>query len=622
MFATSATQNRYVLGRGRVVCRRGLGVLAAVSLLALAVAAGRAQEAGKQVSAIEARHASGQTFLTWREPDCPVLQDSIRLEELRRIAKQLDQQKVRYRIYRSDRPIASVEGLRPIAEVPPLSCWNADFHGGEVRPETTAFRYAIEEGRGPVRPGTGISVHNPSQAGEAYYAVTVSTDGKENRTIGRENALQSPIRESVGRGVPVLQRVERPKEFNYVRGPTLHYYTRWESPPNCAEEGKPFDYVVAVPPKPVGPAVPAKPAPVGIHLHCWGANLNGGYGWWYNAEKGHILLASNQIPYDWWTGYHELYWKGRADKETWQKGVVRPYTQQRLFSFLDWMTTKWQIDLTRTHVAGSSMGGAGSPMMAIRYPERIAWAISWVGIHVPAKSPQFAGSYAQVYGPPEWNVRFEDGTPAWDYFSDVWYLRKYPNKEIGLITFSNGKNDGAIGWPQAVEFHRALQETRRPHIFVWGQSGHGQRASMPVTLEERVMPIDLRTDQSLPAFTRCSLDDQPGSGDPKDGDAKGQSNLYLSWETKDIVDRPDRWELTVGLIEKAPRDECTVDITPRRLQQFRAAPGQTVKWTNTSPADGKQIQSGEATADRWGLVTLDKVRVTKGKNRISIRVSR
>lgn len=591
---------------------RSLMFLVSSALVVVTAAVARPQEAAKHPTALSARHASGQTFLTWREPDCPVTQESIGMEELRRIAKQLDAKKIRYRVYRSDRPIASVEGLRPIAEVTPLSCWNVDFYGADVRPETKAFRYVIEEGRGPVPPGTAIFVCNPSKPGNAYYAVTVSIDGKENRALGGGNALQSPVRESVGQGVPVLQRVERPKEFNYVAGPTLYYYTRWESPPHCAAEGKPYDYVVAI------PAKPARPAPVGIHLHCWGANLNGGYGWWYNAEKGDILLASNQIPYDWWTGYHELYWKGPANKDAWQEGVVRPYTQSRLFGFLDWMTRKWDIDLRRTHVAGSSMGGAGSPMMAIRYPERIAWAVSWVGVHVPARSPQFAGSYAQVYGPPEWNVRFEDGTPVWDYYSDVWYLRKYPNKEIGLITFSNGKNDGAIGWPQAVEFHRALQETRRPHIFVWGQGGHGQRALMPVTLEERVMPLDLRTDQSLPAFTRCSLDDRPGSGDPEDGDPKGQSNLYLFWETKDLVDRPDRWEITVGLIAKAPGEECTVDVTPRRLQRFKAAPGESVKWTSAPLADGQQIQSGVARADGLGLVTLQKVRVGKGKNRIRL----
>jgi hypothetical protein len=37
-----------------------------------------------------------------------------------------------------------------------------------------------------------------------------------------------------------------------------------------------------------------------------------------------------------------------------------------------------------------------------------------------------------------------------------------------------------------------------------------------------------------------------------------------------------------------------------------------------SLGDGKQIQSGEAKADGWGLVTLEQVRVGKGKNRIHV----
>jgi hypothetical protein len=289
-----------------------------------------------------------------------------------------------------------------------------------------------------------------------------------------------------------------------------------------------------------------------------------------------------------------------------------------MLSFLDWAATRWDLDLKRTYVAGSSMGGSGAPMLAIRYPERIAWAVSWVGVHVPEKSPQFKGSYANVYGEPEWKVKFENGTPVWDHYSDVWYLRRYPEKEIGFITFSNGKNDGAIGWPQAVEFYQALQETRRPHLFVWGQAGHGQRARMPVTLEERVMPIDLRTDQTLPAFTRCSLDDRPGNGAAADGDAEGQVNLYLFWKTHDLIDRADRWEMTAGLVAKAPRDECTADITPRRCQGFKPRPGQRVRWTNTQAGQTEAIQSGEAKADRWGLVTLEQVRLSKATNRIRI----
>ena len=501
--------------------------------------------------------------------------------------------------------------MRPIAEVPPLSGWNIDYYG-DIRPQDQALRYAIEEGRGPVPPGTGIYAHNPKKAGRAYYAVTLSVDGKENTALGPGNVLAEPITESVGLGVPVLQRTERPKEWQFVTHPMLHYYVRWESPPNCAVAGMPFDYVVAIPPK------LAKPAPVGIHLHCWGGSLNGGYGWWYGAEQGHILIASNQIPYDWWTGYHELYWQGPAKEKAWASGVVHPYSQLRMLAFLDWVATRWDVDLARTHVAGSSMGGSGTPMFAIRYPERIAWTVSWVGVHIPEKSPGFHESYAQVYGPREWGVKFEDGTPVWDHFNDAWYLRHHPEKEIGLIAFSNGKNDSGIGWPQAAEFYRALQATKRPHLFVWGQGGHGERAQLPVTLNDRFVALEPRTDQSQPAFTACSLDDRVGNGSPADGDPKGQVNLYLFWETGDVVDRADRWEMTVGLVDKAPKDLCTVSITPRRLQKLKPQQGKRFYWTNKPLGSEKAVQSGEVVADDCRLLTIPQVTVTKGKNRIVV----
>ncbi|MHC4398371.1 MAG: alpha/beta hydrolase family protein [Planctomycetota bacterium] len=572
-----------------------------------------AASAEEQAAELRVRHEAGQTLLTWREADPVVTGDSISARQLREIRRNLDADKtVRYRIYRSHRPIESVEGLKPVAEVPPLTCWNGDFHGISPKADQEAFRYVVEEGRDPVPPGTGICAHNPKEEGEAYYAVTLVVDGVERESMGPSNALPTPVAETVGQGVPVLQRVKKPESFAYVKEPTLYYYVRWESPPNCAAEGKPYDYLVAVPPR------LAKPAPVGIHLHCWGGSLNGGYGWWYQAEQGHLLLASNQIPYDWWTGYHERYFAGPPDEKTWAGGVVRPYSQRRLLSFLDWMATQWDVDPARTHVAGNSMGGSGSPMFAIRHPDRIAWATSWVGVHDPAQTPQFRGSYERVYGKQPWGVKFEDGTPVWDYYNDARYLREHPRREIGLIAFSNGKNDSAIGWEQAAAFHRTLQETKRPHVFVWGQSGHGQRARLPVSLSDRWMPMDLRVDQSLPAFTQCSLDDDPGTGDPSDGDSEGQSNLYLFWDTDDVVDQPDRWEMTVGLVEKSPQEPCTVGLTPRRLQQFKLRPGEKLSWENTVPGESRPLQAGQSTVDEHGLVTLVAVRVTKGRNRIVV----
>jgi hypothetical protein len=137
--------------------------------------------------------------------------------------------------------------------------------------------------------------------------------------------------------------------------------------------------------------------------------------------------------------------------------------------------------------------------------------------------------------------------------------------------------------------------------------------------------------QSLPAFGDCSLDDNPGDGASEpgsagaDGDPSGNINGYLFWDTETIVDEADRWEMTIWLHEgdrhgrgKAPAETCTVRLTPRRCQKFSARPGQQFKWVNTSVGDSKEVQSGTAAADKWGLVTIEKLVVTKGKNRIRI----
>lgn len=567
---------------------------------------------GAQVSGLQVRHNEGQTFVTWREVEAARVEGDVSVLELRELSKTLNH--IRYRIYRSDRPITSVEGLAVVAQVGPLTAWNTDYYGRSPKPNYKAFRYVVEDGEPPVPAGTAVYVHNPRESGKAYYAVTAIVNGKEVASVGPENSAQAPVDETVGPGVPVLQRVTRPKAFLYVDNPTLHYYVRWEAPPRSNTHSRPFDYVVAVPPN------AAKPAPVGIHLHEWGASLNWGHLWWYNAHKGALLLASNQIPYDWWTGYHERLWKEPLKtKEDWQKGVVRPYTQLRMLGFVDWMTTKWQVDPSRTFAAGVSMGGSGAAMLAIRFPERVAWAVSGVGVHIPSMTPTFKGSYEQVYGKPEYAVNFENGSPVWKYFNDAWYLREHPEKDIGLVVFSNGKNDGNIGWPQAVEFYRALQETRQPHVFLWGQQGHGQRPYFPAGGGERFLPIDVRIDQSLPAFTRGSLDGDPGNGDPGDGAPAGHVNMYLYWETGDIVDTADRWGMTVGLARNAPADESRVDVTPRRLQELGVQPGQKMSWTNRSLESGNVVQEGTVTADQWGLLTLPQAIVSKGKNRLVIQ---
>jgi pimeloyl-ACP methyl ester carboxylesterase len=562
-----------------------------------------------QVRAVAAVHRAGQTFVTWRELD-PMPKSEMTMPELNALAQELgDKRRIRYRIYRSAQPILKLADAVLVGEVRPLAAWDATYFGVYPPADARPPRYVIEDGKPPLASGTGLMVHNPAAPGPAYYAVTVSVAGVENTSITADNVTAAAMTETVGPGAPVLQRVDTPNVFQYIERPTLRAYVRWETGTNSPVAGKPFNYLVAI------SSHVRYPAPVGIHLHAWGANMYQDFGWWFNAEKGAILVSSTQVPYDWWTGYHERLWQGLATADDWKRGVVRPYTTARLFSFVDWLATTMKLDLTRVFSGGNSMGGSGAIMMAIRYPTRIAWAISWVGVHSPADSP-FKSSYELVYGKPEFGARFENGTPVWDYYNNALYLRQHPQDAVPFLTFSNGKNDDSIGWPQAVTFFRALQETRQPHLFVWGQQGHNQRAVMPIDNGERENPLDLRTNQSLPAFTRCTLDDDPGNGAATSGAPQGQANAFLYWRTETIQDEPNRWSVVIALSEKSPKPAAAVDVTPRRLQQFKLKPGDRVEWTNS--AGSAIVQRGEAVADQWGLVTLPQMQVTRGGNRLAI----
>jgi len=572
----------------------------------------------KQVSHVQVVHRSGQTFITWQEPEPAITSNEAAVPAVTAKRYEIEQsRKIRYRVYRSDSRIGSLANLKPIGEALPLSVWNTERYGLYPSPEHPAPRFVIEDGAAPLPPGTGLYVHTARAPGPAFYAVTISENGAENRSLGSDNSTVDAVTETVSAPRPVLQAEQKPETFLYVVGGiTLRYYVRWEAPPTFSVENQPFDYLVGIP-----PAV-AKPAPVMLAFHAWGGNVERDYGWWFNAEKGAMLVASNLRPYDWWTGFQENLFTPAAPKtpDEWRKGVVRPFAQRRVLSFLDWVAQNYKVDLSRTFFAGSSMGGSGAIMLGLRFPERAAWVMSWVGIHRPTGSPTFKASYDEVFGRPEFGVKFEDGTPVWDYFDDVWYVRQHPERDVPLLIFSNGKNDTSIGWPQAAEFVKALQEVRQPHIFVWGQNSHNERAGLPGG-DQRIMPLDLRANQSLPAFTHNSLDGNPGAGPPEDGDPSGQINAYMWWDTKDIADDANEWGMTVGMFPNAPAETCTVNVTPRRTQKWKPKPGERVTWTNTSIGGSKIAQSGEAVADQWGLVTLERLTTSKGKTRIRIHRS-
>ena len=595
--------------------KRSISVLAAVWSAVVSTCLLPDPVGAEGVADLQVSHRYGQTFLTWKETEELTADEQIPYEQYKQLTTEWSNRR-RYRIYRSSEPIRTVQGLTPIGEAHVLSCWN-DCYPSRPRSSDGDLlgRFVIEAEKPPLAANRGLYVHQPQRRGAAYYAVTVVNGRREESEITDSNSTSTAIVESPGEGEPVLQREEHLDEkqaFNSALGPTVLTYVRWEAPPNANRENLPMEFIVGIPKK-----VVAKPA-LGLHLHSSVGSSRGGFGHWINTQQGSILLAPNQTPFDWWTGYHEgsdvRNWG--AATPNWKEGRIFPYTQNRLCSLVQWALRRFRCDPGRSFVAGNSMGGSGAAMLAFRRPELFAWAASRVGVHRPHLSPTYAENYSMSYGPPEEHLLFEDGTMVWDYFDDVWFLKQYPWQETPFITVSNGRNDDDIGWKQAVDLARVLQETKRPHLFSWGMNGHRQSLMMPLSLQPSVMPLDLRVDLSVPAFTRCSLDQDPGDGDPSQGDPQGGMNLYLTWQTSDIVDRPNRWEISLSLVDAAPQDQCVVDVTPRRLQVFATDPGTEFEWSNVG-SDGL-VQQGRVRADEYGLVTVERLQVTKLGNRLSI----
>lgn len=209
------------------------------------------------------------------------------------------------------------------------------------------------------------------------------------------------------------------------------------------------------------------------------------------------------------------------------------------------------------------------------------------------------------------------------------WVRENPKIELPYLvlrpTSSSHVGDmNPWAWP---ELYRALHDTKRAFTARNGGVWSGQPAAAGVMADK------IRLHQSLPAFGRCSLDGMPGDGEMTGGGGVGQDcdvvgdlNGYLLWDTQDIVDEPGKWEMTVYLYggdarynktDAAPADACSVDLTPRRCQKFTASPGEKFNWSNTSLKDNQTV-AGTAAADKNGLVTIEKLTVTKDKNRIKI----
>jgi dienelactone hydrolase len=566
--------------------------------------------AAPAASTLRAENRQGQVFLTW--------------EESRR------ETDVRYIVRASAQPItaANVSQATILAQSPPGSAndwWlNPETYGAPLevdpktgkKPDVPRRGFVLRSGADALDPGSGLFVHTVTadDPAECYYAVTFTSSGgtPQDEVVPGANCLSKPVAQRVADAQPLWQgKAEQAPPPGAGQGRPLHLVLHakrgrggmdWLAFGDSSlgwREGLPLKFGVKV----TDDAVVVSPTD-----RTWIDRM-------FPEGKDECERLTPAI-HSFWYGYNS-HINGPARMDT---GVATDYTERRLLWILRWVQRYYGTDPNRTYCYGSSMGGCGSISFALRHPEVFAA----IRAHVPiVEYDKGKGGDSEV------RVIAECG-PLDRPCSEGMLLRqrlsgtqfaKSSNADLPFLVITNGRKDGSIPWWKNPDFYRALNDRRQAFLAAWDNGEHGTCGQgLPDDVKrwndlKRLHRFALN--KSYLAFSNCSANDDPGKGDATDGDLVGFMNRWLSYA--DPIDESGRYEVLIRWEGPADKLPVTVDVTPRRRQQFRPQPGVACAAENVDADTAQQVQRLEATVEATGLFAVTGFRLTSQKgNRLTV----
>lgn len=275
---------------------------------------------------------------------------------------------------------------------------------------------------------------------------------------------------------------------------------------------------------------------------------------------------------DWWWG---------SDK--YKTSDVSP-TDRRVINTVKWVSKQYGIDENRVYLCGNSMGGSGTLGIGMRHGDVFAA----IKANVPAKVDHVS---RRIYLPPL-------EVPA-----DV----KLPDPPI-VVDYSAPNDNWAQGHDS---FAKAMNERKYPFFLYWGPFGHANNHENIMRVNDLINSFDwlnVKKNEAYPVFTNASTNDPLPWPDQLSDKKAGQINAFFRW--KHVADTPSALEMSLFLVKPAELKttftipaEATADVSLRRLQLLRIAPGEKVRWTFGQA-------SGEAQADATGCVTVPRLKLT------------
>lgn len=356
----------------------------------------------------------------------------------------------------------------------------------------------------------------------------------------------------------------------------------------------------------------------------------------------------------WHFGWRKNYDPFTSDNLPTSTDTIVNYTQRRYIWIDEWLMSRFNIDPHRIHIVGHSMGSAGTTALAKCYPAHYAS----VTIFNNGFGGPLSGTNVAILGDSTQNFP----TNLKNRDNQTVHLRNLfnlidncaPVRDWPLFRHWHSKNDdnGTMRWDAYVVEN--FQHTDAAGIGIqqmWSERGHGMdtgpdyndhwiKGTQPAqnTAIDNVSWAELRykNNQSFPAFFNHRLDPEnndPGSGligiNNGDGDNWGAWGGYHRWDTDNIIDETDQWQVDAWLESGAvfsndncPHDELTADLAIRRPQQFKPQSGKPVHYTVTSINNGALLATGNTVVQADNLVVLEDITLYREAiRRVRINIS-
>lgn len=606
-----------------------------------------------QPTNIQVTHRSGQTFVTWSEVA------SIKGEH--------------YRIYRHTQPITAAT-LNKAARLWQVAEGSSRFFADRYNVESSGVwkaryfdRFVIEPLGDPLPNGTGLLVWTLSAAsfqgalrGSAYYAVTtVGKDGKENTSSFTRANTTGPIQERVSDPSPVeILRGDGGKGHVYTQymdlwnwNPTFHapnesnaYYGLSPDAQGVKDSIQyAYTYTVGEPSSATCSSPMPSRFPVILNLHGWADNS---YGPDLGASQYYCAFEVRPIDVS------ETWWLGFAGKQDYRKGstvgkndFIVNYTEARvlrmIYDLLRNPKFKSRIDPDRIYVYGHSMGGSGTLALALRYPKIFSAAYASEPMTNYRASTVWRGNVALKWGSPALNLPLTitgpghwaaglkqyNGTGVWDWQNHQVNVKRRVADEFVPFGVAHGRLDRTIDWKtQGKPAYAAFDAS----LHAWGGSVVN---SDHTWLSFQGLPPNYAPDDSLaPFFGLKAVRDEtvPGLSDaggnlelppPDPPEPVGGYNQTMEWSSSwkswdgHPIDTRNQWGVSLRTTKGSTQ---TVDVTPRRVRNFKIVPGRSYKWENRRASDNRLIASGVVKAETGKILTVPRFRVTAQGNRLRL----